>query len=194
MKNFIQDGDVLTVTAPYDVASGAGCQVGTIFGVAALAAASGASVQISTTGVYSLAKLAAQAWSAGDRIYFDNTEKECTTVAAGNLFIGYAVAAAANPSSTGDVRLNGAAPDVSGDITQADAVADVGALAAPSAIADIALSTSDTYSDAAVNGAVNAAIAEAETADGELKAHIDTLQAKIDAILAELRQAGLIAT
>jgi predicted RecA/RadA family phage recombinase len=34
MKNYVQEGDVLTLTAPYAVASGAGLQVGSIFGFA----------------------------------------------------------------------------------------------------------------------------------------------------------------
>ena len=38
MKNFVQDGGVLTVTAPYALTSGQGCQVGTaLFGARAAA-------------------------------------------------------------------------------------------------------------------------------------------------------------
>ena len=108
MKNFVQDGECLTVTAPHDLASGDGCLVGTaLFGVAAHDALSGASVQIALEGVFTLAKKSAQAWAAGDRIYFDNAARECTSVATGNVLIGVAVEAAANPSATGTVRLNG---------------------------------------------------------------------------------------
>ena len=43
-KNFIQDGDIITVAAPYDVTSGGGLQVGGLFGVALTTAAAGADV------------------------------------------------------------------------------------------------------------------------------------------------------
>lgn len=108
MKNFIQAGEHLTVAAPYDVSSGGGALVGSLFGVAAADAVSGADVVLCTEGVYALAKTSAQAWTLGAKVYWDNTDKVCTTTATSNTLIGVAVAAAANPSSTGTVRLNGA--------------------------------------------------------------------------------------
>lgn len=106
-KNYIQPGDTVTVTAPAAVASGAGVLIGTLFGVAITDAASGAAVPIKTTGVFDLAKTSAQAWTVGAAIYWDNTNKVCTTTATDNTLIGKAVEAAANPSGTGRVRLNG---------------------------------------------------------------------------------------
>jgi len=111
MKNYIQPGANLTVVALADVASGAGVKVGVLFGVAQGDALSGADVVICTEGVYELGKTSSQAWSVGDVIYWNNSTKLCTTATtAGNLLIGVAVEAAGNPSSTGKVRLNGAAP------------------------------------------------------------------------------------
>jgi len=107
MKNFVQDGDVLSLTAPYAVSSGDGLLVGSIFAVAVATAANGAPVQGKATGVFDLKKTSAQAWTVGAKVYWDNTAKECTTTASGNTLIGVAVAAAANPSATGTVRLNG---------------------------------------------------------------------------------------
>jgi predicted RecA/RadA family phage recombinase len=107
MKNYIQPGDVVTVAAPYDVASGAGALVGTLFGVAVAGGLNTAEIEIKTTGVYELPKLAAQAWTVGAAIYWDNTNKHCTTATSGNTLIGKALAVAANPSDTGIVRLNG---------------------------------------------------------------------------------------
>jgi predicted RecA/RadA family phage recombinase len=57
MKNYIQEGDTLTVTAPAVVKSGELVQVGRIRGVAVTDAASGAQVELRTTGVYLLEKL-----------------------------------------------------------------------------------------------------------------------------------------
>lgn len=107
MKNFVQPGDTVTVTAPYDVASGAGCLVGTLFGIAAYSAKTGEEVEIKATGVFDLPKTSAQAWTVGAAIYWDDTAKNCTTTATNNTLIGKALAVAANPSATGVVRLNG---------------------------------------------------------------------------------------
>lgn len=112
MKNFVQDGDNITVTVAdntdaVNLSSGDGYLIGTLFGVAEHDADIGASVTISTEGVFSLAKVAAQAWAVGDAIYWDDAAKNCTTTSNGNTLVGKAVAVAANPSSTGVVRLNG---------------------------------------------------------------------------------------
>ena len=107
MKNYISEGDVLTLTAPADVASGAGALVGSIFGVAAATYASGATGEFKTKGVFELPKTSALAISVGDKVYWDNTAKEVNKTASGNTLVGVAVSAAANPSSTVNVRLNG---------------------------------------------------------------------------------------
>ncbi|WP_439616663.1 DUF2190 family protein [Shinella sp.] len=106
-KNYIQPGEVVTVPAPYDVASGAGALVGKLFGVATGAYASGADAEIRTKGVFELPKVSAQAWTVGADIYWDDTAKNCTTTTTSNTLIGKALAVAANPSPTGVVRLNG---------------------------------------------------------------------------------------
>ncbi|TPQ50309.1 hypothetical protein C2U72_14065 [Prosthecomicrobium hirschii] len=107
MKNFVQRGDILTLVAPYDVAAGAGLLVGAIFGVATSPALSGATVEAAVSGVFELPKTSAQAWTVGAKVYWDDAAKLCTTVNTSNTLIGVAVAAAANPSATGLVRLNG---------------------------------------------------------------------------------------
>ena len=107
MKNFIQNGSVVTVPAPANVSSGGGVLVGTLFGVAAYSALSGADVEIKTDGVFDLPKTSAQAWTIGAAIYWDNSNKVCTTSSSDTTLIGKAMAVAANPSDTGRVRLNG---------------------------------------------------------------------------------------
>ena len=111
MKNKVQDGDLMTVAAPATVASGDGVLKGLLFGVALHDAASGADVVIETRGVFTLPKTSAQAWVVGAAIYWDDDGDGATTETTdGNVLIGVAAAAAANPSPTGQVRLNGAAP------------------------------------------------------------------------------------
>lgn len=107
MKNYVQPGDTVSVTAPAAVSAGDGVLVGSLFGVAANDADSGAAIEIVTKGVFDLAKVSAQAWSEGDLIYWDSAADNATTTASGNTLIGVAVADAANPTSTGHVRLNG---------------------------------------------------------------------------------------
>lgn len=109
MKNYLQNGDTVTLVAPADVASGAGVLVGSLFGVALTTQKSGENVEARVTGVVDLAKVTAQAWSTvGLLIYWDNTAKNATTTSTSNKLIGVNVATAANPSATGRVRLNGA--------------------------------------------------------------------------------------
>lgn len=109
MKNYVQPGTTLTLTAPYAVTSGNGLLVGAIFGVAAGDAASGATVEAALTGVFDLTKIGSQAWTIGAKIYWDDTNKRCTTVATDNTLIGVAVETVAGGAgdTVGRVRLNG---------------------------------------------------------------------------------------
>jgi predicted RecA/RadA family phage recombinase len=88
------------------VSSGDLVIVGTLFGVAATDAKSGAEVEIKTSGVFTLPKTSAQAWTTGTAVYWDSENSVLTSTKSTNLFIGHAVAAAANPSATGVVRLS----------------------------------------------------------------------------------------
>ena len=110
MKNFVQAGNILTLPAPYAVASGDGALIGAIFGVAQKAAASGEEVAFLVTGVLDLPKAPSQAWAVGAKVYWDNTARVCTTTATGNTLIGAAVKAVGNTAAAtiGQVRLNAA--------------------------------------------------------------------------------------
>ena len=109
MKNYVQPGNTITLTAPYAVASGDGLLVGSVFGVAAGDAANGETVEAALVGVFDLKKVASQAWVVGDKIYWDNTNKETTKTATANTLIGVATEAVANGAGdvVGRVRLNG---------------------------------------------------------------------------------------
>ena len=105
MRNYVQEGDTLTVTAPADVLSGAGVQVGNLFGVAVSDALSGGDVGIVTEGVLDLPK-AAVAITQGAYVYWDNTAKVVTTVSSGNLNIGRAALAALIGDATARVIID----------------------------------------------------------------------------------------
>jgi predicted RecA/RadA family phage recombinase len=109
MRNFIQPGNVLSLSAPYDRLSGQGALVGSIFGIAAYDVLSGTTGEFVLTGVFSHAKTASQAWTVGQKIYWDNTNKVMTNVATGNVHIGHAVEAVAGGAADtiGRVRLHG---------------------------------------------------------------------------------------
>ena len=109
MKTFIQPGHALTLIAPHAVASGDGVLVGSLFGIAIHDAADGTEVETQLTGVVDMAKAPSQAWSQGDKVYWDNTNKRATTVATDNTLIGVAVLATGSGADEvlGRVRLNG---------------------------------------------------------------------------------------
>lgn len=109
MQNYVQPGSTITLTAPYAVTSGDGLLVGAIFGVATADAALGEAVEACLVGVYDLKKVGSQAWSAGDKVYWDDTNKETTKTATANTLIGVAVEAVGSGAgeTTGRVRLNG---------------------------------------------------------------------------------------
>lgn len=114
MKNFVEPGEVITLTAPYAVSGGDGVLVGMIFGVftggngtrPGLAAQTGDQIEVAVTGAATLAKTTGVAWVVGDPVYWDNAGKKCTKTNTGNKFIGYAIAAAASADAIGVVLLS----------------------------------------------------------------------------------------
>lgn len=115
MKNFVQDGKYLNLTAPSGgVVTGVPCQIGQIVVVPATTAAEGEAFVGAVTGIYDLPKVGSQAWTVGAVVYFDKENTRFTTTATGSLLAGCAVAAVGSGAgeTTGRVRLNGAArPD-----------------------------------------------------------------------------------
>lgn len=107
MKNFIHTGDVVAVPAPAGGAlSGDAVLVGALFGVAACAAPEGAQVEILTEGVFDLAKEPGDAWSLGDKAYWDTAARRATRTPVGGAWIGVAIDVASASSLTVRVRLN----------------------------------------------------------------------------------------
>lgn len=108
MKGFNSPGDSLEFTAPAGgVVAGTGVKIGDILVIATVTAAAGEKFTGVRNGVVEHAKTSAQAWTEGQQLNWDNTNKVFTTVTTGNFKAGVAGAAAANPSSTGPVVLSG---------------------------------------------------------------------------------------
>jgi predicted RecA/RadA family phage recombinase len=109
MKNYIQDGEYLDLTAPYDVASGGGALVGITFGVAVTSVLSGAVGSFATCGVFTMSKGtgASTGGAQGTAAYWNNTSKVITAVSSGNTKVGVFAATCLDADATCRVRLNG---------------------------------------------------------------------------------------
>ena len=106
-KGYVQDGENPTYTAPATVTAGICVKVGDALVYAATSAATGAQFSGVIRGVVEHAKLSAQAWTEGQAVNWDETNKRFTTVTTGNFRAGYAYRVAVNPSATGLVMLTG---------------------------------------------------------------------------------------
>ena len=108
MKNYIQDGDTITVAAPAAVVSGDFVQVGRVRGIAVTSAASGALVELKTTGVFNIPKLGSEAFaSVGLPVYCvlsGNGVKTVTTASTtANVLVG--INLATSGAVTGSLRV-----------------------------------------------------------------------------------------
>jgi predicted RecA/RadA family phage recombinase len=117
MRNYVEAGKNLLVSAPYAVTSGGGVEVngtGYVFGVACTTQNQGDSLEIEVEGVFDLAK-DTSTFDAGDYVYWDNTNYVATSTAGANKKIGVAILmqpdgtsapGGASSDSTVRVRLN----------------------------------------------------------------------------------------
>ena len=105
MKNYVQEGKSLTVTAPAAVTSGQYVTVGAIRGVAAYDAAQGEPVEVATEGVFTLPKVAADEITAGDLLYWNGAACTKTAGTGSKPLVGVAVKPAAANSASVQVKL-----------------------------------------------------------------------------------------
>lgn len=110
MKNYIQEGNVIQLTAPAGgVVSGVAYQIGQLLVVATASAPAGQKFSGETVGVFSLPKAAGSAWAEGDLLYWHSASSDLSTVATGGLLAGCAIEAVGAAAVTGLCRLNGSA-------------------------------------------------------------------------------------
>lgn len=107
MKNYVQKGDNITVTAAAVATSGQGVLIGNLFGIAAGDAAIGEDLDLVTVGVFTMPKVSTDVLAVGDLVYWDaaNSLVTASEAAGANELIGLAVTAAANPSGTVNVKI-----------------------------------------------------------------------------------------
>lgn len=106
MKNFVQEGETLTLTPAAAVASGIGYLFGAgLFGVAANDVDSGEAGEFVTEGVVTIGKTSALAIAVGDRVFWDPAGKVVNKTTTAQQCVGVAVTAASNPSATVAIKL-----------------------------------------------------------------------------------------
>ena len=105
MKNYVQSGSSVTISAPATLQSGVGVLIGELFGVAGANAAIGNSVALYTDGIFDLPKEAtADTFSIGDAVEWDTANERISAVD-GGLKIGVVVRSASATDSTVRIRL-----------------------------------------------------------------------------------------
>ena len=96
MKNFVQKGDALDLTAPAGgVTAGVPVKINNLVVVPAIDADEGTTFAGHVRGVTSEGAASGQAFAEGETVYWDAANKRATKTATGNTAFGYAVAAKA---------------------------------------------------------------------------------------------------
>lgn len=177
MKNRYAQGVVLEYTIPSatTIASGDVIIVGALPGIALNGGTAGDVISVNITGVYELAK-ATGAVAIGAKVYWDSTNSNVTTTATGNGFIGNAYKAALEAATTCYVII--------GAVDSVGQAAVVAALGTTTNLTAIAASYADL---AAARTSVN-------TLRTDTEARLDAIDAKVDAVIASLKAASLMAS
>lgn len=178
-QNKYAHGERIQFIAPAGgVVSGTPYLLGSILGIPVTSAAENEISVLDVEGVFEITKDAPLVIAQGAKVYWNNTDKEITTTAAGNTFAGWAYVAAASADTTVLVKLG-----LESGVSTAGTATVIAALGTTTDLTAIAATFSDL---AAARTAVNTLKTETET-------RLDTIEAKVDAILAALKAAGLMA-
>jgi len=105
-RNFVQPGNVLTLTAPSGgVVSGSGYLIGALFVVALHDAPEGSQFEGQCTGVWTLPKSGSEEWAEGEAVYWDGSQAT-TTAGENGAPIGHVAEVAGSGDAIGSVRLS----------------------------------------------------------------------------------------
>lgn len=170
------DGKAIDYTPSSTVASGDVIVIGDGCAVSRLDIPANTLGAIHLTGVYTVAK-ATGVLAVGEKVYWDDTNKNVTSTVGSNTFFGRVVAAAASGDTTATVRLEH--PGLSGT-------------AAP--ITSSAATPSLTDNTGGTASATLAAPASTDFTTAEMKNIISSLAAKINTVLSACVTAGIIRT
>jgi predicted RecA/RadA family phage recombinase len=106
MRNHINSGEEVVLTAPRTLVSGNGFRVGQVFAVALTDAANATAVVGKRVGRVTLPINPADNPTVGALLYWDNTNVRLTTTLTGNLLVGFA-ATVKSAANTIEVVLTG---------------------------------------------------------------------------------------
>lgn len=110
MKNYVQPGEVLDLTAPANLTSGQAVLIGTIFGVARQAIASGAVGPVQVAGVVTVPKDTALVINAGDRVFWVPGSSWVNKTVTAQVCVGRAVETTLAATPTVAILLGPATP------------------------------------------------------------------------------------
>ena len=107
MNNYLNSGDTVNAIAPNGgVVSSMPVLIGLLFGIPVTTAVAGATFALRRKGVFhDVTKDVADAWTAGDVIYWDDVAKAFTKTAATNRRVAIALDDATQAATTGKVVL-----------------------------------------------------------------------------------------
>lgn len=212
MKNFIQEGTRVdwTNTTGSAVASGDVVIVGSLAAIAVVDIADTKSGEVALEGVYELTKDAPLVISQGDEVFWNTSNKEVTKTATDKP-LGVAFRAAASADTTVQVKIYGQGNGipVAATIAALGTTSNLTALvvtatniAASNFTAAIPAEPTKAEVDAGIDTLKTAVVtaldlkadnADVETLRTETEARLDAIEAKIDAFLASVKAAGLMA-
>lgn len=178
-QNHISEGNILPYTVPSSttILSGDVVFAGVLPGIALGGGTEDDEIQLALRGVWLIDKTTSLVITKGDKLYFNTSTKKVTKTKT-HKYIGIAWTSQASDDTTVEVLLN---PDTNSETNQAAVVAALGTTTDLTAIAG-------TFADlAAARSAVNTLATETE-------ARLDAIESKIDAFIASLKTAGLMAS
>ncbi len=109
MQNFVQQGDVLTLTAPTGgVTAGVPVKIGSLIVIPLGTAAATVAFEGKVNGVFSgIAKLTTDDLVEGSPLYWDDTNSRLTLTSTSNTFIGHSTEITATSAATCTARFCG---------------------------------------------------------------------------------------
>ncbi len=185
-------------TAPVGgVIKGTAYLIGSLLVVARANAAAAAFFTAAVGGRWTLAKTSAQAWTEGQKLYWNVSTSKLDSDGTTGPLVGTAAAIAANPSATGDVLLSGV-PAATSEGPQTVIAAITGTLTgtADGAMVDVAATAAataggSTPTAAQVDTGIAAAVASIVTG---VNTQNKELLTKLNEVIAALKAAGVVAS
>ena len=103
---FYQDGKRIDIVQSGDIDSGDVVLIGELIGVQTHQIKKDEKGSVAVSGVFQVVKKSADTFTAGQKVYWDNTLKQATSTASGNTLMGITVAQAGSSDSTVLVKIN----------------------------------------------------------------------------------------